>query len=183
MRSQDTKILSLTISHQSSEKIRISFEQLEPERDMEEFVRDYGSGNFTPDPPKFVSVHQSGDRDVSATRVSLCSVFSVLFSAALHGPSYACSTTGRKARGFARGWVWHGRWRERQSLEHAGLSAYVLVCSCERHVAQLAFYRTKRPDRPDRVNASHLLAQQHERNWGANHVGNWRWCLRSQSST
>ncbi|KAH8110552.1 hypothetical protein DFH11DRAFT_1514214 [Phellopilus nigrolimitatus] len=40
---------------ESCEKIRIALEQLEPERDMENFVRDYGTGNEIPDPPRFIS--------------------------------------------------------------------------------------------------------------------------------
>lgn len=40
---------------QSCEKIRISLEQLEPDRDMENFVRDYGTGNIIPEPPKFIN--------------------------------------------------------------------------------------------------------------------------------
>ncbi|KAL5531880.1 HOF1 [Sanghuangporus sanghuang] len=40
---------------ESCEKIRLSLEQLEPDRDMENFVRDYGTGNEIPDPPRFVS--------------------------------------------------------------------------------------------------------------------------------
>ena len=40
---------------QSCEKIRLALELLEPERDMENFVRDYGTGNHIPDPPQFVN--------------------------------------------------------------------------------------------------------------------------------
>ncbi|KAL6305138.1 hypothetical protein BKA93DRAFT_780069 [Sparassis latifolia] len=40
---------------ESCEKLRISLEQLEPERDMENFVRDYGTGSAIPDPPAFVN--------------------------------------------------------------------------------------------------------------------------------
>ncbi|KAI5122334.1 hypothetical protein M0805_002501 [Coniferiporia weirii] len=40
---------------ESCEKIRISLEQLEPDRDMENFVRDYGTGNEIPEPPQFIS--------------------------------------------------------------------------------------------------------------------------------
>ena len=40
---------------QSCEKIRVSLEQMEPEREMENFVRDYGTGNQIPDPPAFVN--------------------------------------------------------------------------------------------------------------------------------
>jgi len=40
---------------QSCEKIRVALEQFEPEKDMENFVRDYGTGNAIPDPPQFVN--------------------------------------------------------------------------------------------------------------------------------
>ncbi|KAG6901691.1 hypothetical protein C0995_009182 [Termitomyces sp. Mi166 len=40
---------------ESCEKIRVALEQMEPERDMENFVRDYGTGNQIPDPPAFVN--------------------------------------------------------------------------------------------------------------------------------
>ncbi|OCH92060.1 hypothetical protein OBBRIDRAFT_824978 [Obba rivulosa] len=39
---------------ESCEKLRLALEQLEPEKDMENFVRDYGTGNAIPDPPQFV---------------------------------------------------------------------------------------------------------------------------------
>ena len=41
--------------HQSCEKIRVALEQFEPEKDMENFVRDYSTGNAMPDPPQFVN--------------------------------------------------------------------------------------------------------------------------------
>ncbi|KAF8885969.1 hypothetical protein BD779DRAFT_1646363 [Infundibulicybe gibba] len=40
---------------ESCERVRVSLEQMEPERDMENFVRDYGTGNEMPDPPAFVN--------------------------------------------------------------------------------------------------------------------------------
>ncbi|TCD64781.1 hypothetical protein EIP91_003641 [Steccherinum ochraceum] len=40
---------------ESCERLRLSLEQLEPERDMENFVRDYGTGNAIPDPPPFIN--------------------------------------------------------------------------------------------------------------------------------
>ncbi|KAF9529776.1 hypothetical protein CPB83DRAFT_789607 [Crepidotus variabilis] len=40
---------------ESCEKIRVSLEQMEPEREMETFVRDYSTGNQIPDPPAFVN--------------------------------------------------------------------------------------------------------------------------------
>ncbi|KAF7294095.1 hypothetical protein MKEN_01456100 [Mycena kentingensis (nom. inval.)] len=39
---------------ESCEKIRLALEQMEPERDQENFVRSYGTGNQIPDPPPFV---------------------------------------------------------------------------------------------------------------------------------
>ncbi|KAJ7744669.1 hypothetical protein B0H16DRAFT_1463162 [Mycena metata] len=38
----------------SCEKMRLALEQMEPDKDMENFVRDYGTGNQIPDPPAFV---------------------------------------------------------------------------------------------------------------------------------
>ncbi|TFK44993.1 hypothetical protein BDQ12DRAFT_661624 [Crucibulum laeve] len=40
---------------ESCERMRLSLEQMEPEKDMENFVRDYGTGNLIPDPPAFVN--------------------------------------------------------------------------------------------------------------------------------
>ncbi|PCH36593.1 hypothetical protein WOLCODRAFT_140515 [Wolfiporia cocos MD-104 SS10] len=40
---------------ESCEKLRLALEMLEPERDMENFVRDYGTGSAIPDPPAFVN--------------------------------------------------------------------------------------------------------------------------------
>ncbi|KIL68723.1 hypothetical protein M378DRAFT_824522 [Amanita muscaria Koide BX008] len=40
---------------ESCEKVRLALELLEPERDMENFVRDYGTGNQIPDPPQYVN--------------------------------------------------------------------------------------------------------------------------------
>lgn len=40
---------------ESCEKIRVALEQFEPEKDTENFVRDYGTGNAIPDPPHFVN--------------------------------------------------------------------------------------------------------------------------------
>ncbi|KAF7289193.1 hypothetical protein MIND_01380500 [Mycena indigotica] len=39
---------------ESCEKMRLALEQMEPERDQENFVRSYGTGNYIPDPPPFV---------------------------------------------------------------------------------------------------------------------------------
>ncbi|KAJ3499608.1 hypothetical protein NLJ89_g10081 [Agrocybe chaxingu] len=43
---------------ESCEKIRLALEQMEPEKDMESFVRDYGTGNQIPDPPTFVNYQE-----------------------------------------------------------------------------------------------------------------------------
>ncbi|KII95508.1 hypothetical protein PLICRDRAFT_48462 [Plicaturopsis crispa FD-325 SS-3] len=40
---------------ESCERMRLALEQLEPDKDMENFVRDYGTGNSIPDPPAFVN--------------------------------------------------------------------------------------------------------------------------------
>ncbi|KAJ7133685.1 hypothetical protein C8R43DRAFT_1022755 [Mycena crocata] len=40
---------------ESCEKMRLALEQMEPPKDMESFVRDYGTGNQIPDPPAFVN--------------------------------------------------------------------------------------------------------------------------------
>lgn len=39
--------------------MRLALEQMEPEKDMENFVRDYGTGNAIPDPPSFVNYNNS----------------------------------------------------------------------------------------------------------------------------
>ena len=40
---------------QSCERLRLALESFEPEKDHENFVRDYGTGNAMPDPPQFVN--------------------------------------------------------------------------------------------------------------------------------
>ncbi|KAK7057810.1 septation protein imp2 [Favolaschia claudopus] len=40
---------------ESCEHMRLALEQMEPEKDMENFVRDYGTGSQVPDPPAFVN--------------------------------------------------------------------------------------------------------------------------------
>ncbi|KAF8806630.1 hypothetical protein BYT27DRAFT_7101863 [Phlegmacium glaucopus] len=40
---------------ESCEKVRLALEQMELEKEMEGFVRDYGTGNQIPDPPAFVN--------------------------------------------------------------------------------------------------------------------------------
>ena len=46
---------------QSCEKVRVTLEQLEPEKDMENFVRDYGTGPNIPEPPRFHSYSNGSD--------------------------------------------------------------------------------------------------------------------------
>jgi hypothetical protein len=43
------------IISQSCERLRLALESFEPEKDQENFVRDYGTGNAMPDPPLFVN--------------------------------------------------------------------------------------------------------------------------------
>ncbi|KAI0253720.1 hypothetical protein BJV78DRAFT_1372182 [Lactifluus subvellereus] len=40
---------------ESCERLRLALESFEPEKDQENFVRDYGTGNAMPDPPQFVN--------------------------------------------------------------------------------------------------------------------------------
>ncbi|KZV67505.1 hypothetical protein PENSPDRAFT_583806 [Peniophora sp. CONT] len=40
---------------ESCERLRLSLEQFEPERDQENFVTSYGTGNQIPDPPQFIN--------------------------------------------------------------------------------------------------------------------------------
>ncbi|KAG6382140.1 hypothetical protein JVT61DRAFT_783 [Boletus reticuloceps] len=56
---------------ESCEKLRLALEQLEPEKDMENFVRDYGTGNAIPEPPVFVDYANTDAPPVSSTRVTL----------------------------------------------------------------------------------------------------------------
>lgn len=55
---------------QSCEKMRLALEQLEPEKDMENFVRDYGTGNAIPEPPGFVNYANTDAPPVSSSRVT-----------------------------------------------------------------------------------------------------------------
>ncbi|KAF8171874.1 SH3 domain-containing protein [Pholiota molesta] len=51
---------------ESCEKIRLALEQMEPEKDMENFVQQYGTGNEIPNPPTFVN-YQATDSIPSAS--------------------------------------------------------------------------------------------------------------------
>ncbi|KLO09702.1 hypothetical protein SCHPADRAFT_922307 [Schizopora paradoxa] len=53
---------------ESCEKIRLALEQLEPERDMENFVRDYGTGNEVSEPPRFFSYTNPESSSSSSSR-------------------------------------------------------------------------------------------------------------------
>ncbi|KAH0828972.1 hypothetical protein J3R83DRAFT_2404 [Lanmaoa asiatica] len=55
---------------ESCEKMRLALEQLEPEKDMENFVRDYGTGNTIPETPTFVNYANTDAPPVSSTRVA-----------------------------------------------------------------------------------------------------------------
>ncbi|RXW25003.1 hypothetical protein EST38_g857 [Candolleomyces aberdarensis] len=52
----------------SCEKVRLALEQMEPEREMENFVRDYGTGNEMPNPPQFVNYNTPDAIPSSAIR-------------------------------------------------------------------------------------------------------------------
>ncbi|KAN0081661.1 hypothetical protein V8E55_009285 [Tylopilus felleus] len=53
----------------SYETLRLALEQLEPEKDMENFVRDYGTGNAIPQPPAFVNYANTDAPPVSSSRI------------------------------------------------------------------------------------------------------------------
>ncbi|KAJ6593158.1 hypothetical protein B0H19DRAFT_1245961 [Mycena capillaripes] len=53
---------------ESCEKMRLALEQMEPEKDMENFVRDYGTGNQIPDPPAFVNFSDPNAIPTSSSR-------------------------------------------------------------------------------------------------------------------
>ncbi|KAF6759996.1 SH3 domain-containing protein [Ephemerocybe angulata] len=53
---------------ESCEKIRLALEQMEPDREMENFVRDYGTGNEMPSPPQFVNYNTPDAIPSSASR-------------------------------------------------------------------------------------------------------------------
>ncbi|KAI1787202.1 hypothetical protein LXA43DRAFT_975384 [Ganoderma leucocontextum] len=53
---------------ESCEKLRLALEQLEVERDMENFVRDYGTGNAIPDPPPFIDYSSPDAQPPSSQR-------------------------------------------------------------------------------------------------------------------
>src|SRR5882762_7026687 len=50
--------------------MRLSLEQMEPEKDMENFVRDYGTGDAIPDPPAFVNYSSAEAVPSGSSRVT-----------------------------------------------------------------------------------------------------------------
>ncbi|KIJ95110.1 hypothetical protein K443DRAFT_683294 [Laccaria amethystina LaAM-08-1] len=55
---------------ESCEKMRLALERMEAEKDMENFVRDYGTGNQIPDPPTFVNYNTPDAVPSSSSRTS-----------------------------------------------------------------------------------------------------------------
>ncbi|KAH7929586.1 hypothetical protein BV22DRAFT_1002479 [Leucogyrophana mollusca] len=55
---------------ESCEKMRLALEQMEPEKDMENFVRDYGTGNAIPEPPTFVNYTSTDAPPPSSSRTT-----------------------------------------------------------------------------------------------------------------
>ncbi|KAH7905516.1 hypothetical protein BJ138DRAFT_1118401 [Hygrophoropsis aurantiaca] len=55
---------------ESCEQMRLALEQLEPDKDMENFVRDYGTGNAIPEPPTFVNYTSADAPPPSSTRTT-----------------------------------------------------------------------------------------------------------------
>ncbi|KAH9855884.1 hypothetical protein C2E23DRAFT_882650 [Lenzites betulinus] len=56
---------------ESCEKLRLALEQLEVEKDMENFVRDYGTGNGIPDPPPFIDYSSPDAQPASQQRPAM----------------------------------------------------------------------------------------------------------------
>lgn len=54
---------------QSCEKMRLALEQMEPEKEMENFVRDYGTGNTIPEPPTFINYANTDAPPVNHNRI------------------------------------------------------------------------------------------------------------------
>ncbi|OJA20828.1 hypothetical protein AZE42_02512 [Rhizopogon vesiculosus] len=55
---------------ESCEKMRLALEQMEPEKEMENFVRDYATGSAIPEPPAFVNYTNSDPVPSSSTRIA-----------------------------------------------------------------------------------------------------------------
>ncbi|KAJ8508192.1 hypothetical protein ONZ45_g9509 [Pleurotus djamor] len=53
---------------ESCEKVRVALEQMDPEKEMENFVRDYGTGPQIPDPPPFINYAAPDAVPSAATR-------------------------------------------------------------------------------------------------------------------
>ncbi|KAI0629463.1 hypothetical protein C8Q77DRAFT_1180874 [Trametes polyzona] len=56
---------------ESCEKLRLALEQLEVEKDMENFVRDYGTGNGIPEPPPFIDYASPDAQPASQQRPTM----------------------------------------------------------------------------------------------------------------
>ncbi|KAG1879796.1 hypothetical protein F4604DRAFT_1880002 [Suillus subluteus] len=55
---------------ESCEKMRLALEQMEPEKEMENFVRDYATGNAIPESPAFVNYTNTDAVPSSSTRIA-----------------------------------------------------------------------------------------------------------------
>lgn len=54
---------------EACEKMRLALEQMEPEKEMDNFVRDYGTGNAIPEPPTFVNYANTDAPPVNHNRI------------------------------------------------------------------------------------------------------------------
>lgn len=54
---------------ESCEKMRLALEQMEPEKEMENFVRDYSTGNAIPEPPTFINYANTDAPPVNHNRI------------------------------------------------------------------------------------------------------------------
>ena len=58
---------------QSCERLRLALESFEPEKDQENFVRDYGTGNAMPDPPQFVNYSSADGAPLTSSALKFTS--------------------------------------------------------------------------------------------------------------
>ncbi|KAL4068736.1 hypothetical protein V8B97DRAFT_2008657 [Scleroderma yunnanense] len=54
---------------ESCEKMRLALEQMEPDKEMENFVRDYSTGNAIPEPPAFINYANTDAPPVNPNRI------------------------------------------------------------------------------------------------------------------
>lgn len=54
---------------ESCEKMRLALEQMEPEKEMDNFVHDYGTGNAIPEPPTFINYANTDAPPVNHNRI------------------------------------------------------------------------------------------------------------------